>query len=66
MKPSIDLKRKIITNKDAQSIEQIMKETGLSETSVRRHAKRMVDLEIWQEGYKKVSYGFVKVFLKIK
>jgi len=63
LNPSDDLKRKIIKG---QSIEEIARETGLGETTIRKHAKRMVESGIWENGYRKVSYGFVKVFKKIK
>ena len=66
MKPSNDLQRKIIKDKDAQSIAEIMKDTGLSDACIRRHAKLMTGKGIWEEGYRKTSDGWLKVFRKIK
>lgn len=66
VKPSDDLKKKYTTNPNAETIGEIAKITGLSETTVRRHAKKMVESKLWKEviTYRK-EQGFVKGYIKI-
>ncbi len=66
MKPSIDLKREITKDKDAQTSKEIAEETGLAYSTVRIHAKRMVKNGIWKEVLKKVQNRVAIAYIKIK
>lgn len=66
MKPSDDLKVNYSTDKNAESIADICRITGLSETTVRRHVKNMVRQGIWKEVIKKSGNVTFKAYIKIK
>ena len=66
MKPSDDLHRKELKGKDVQSCDEIAQEVGLNESTVRKHARKMVSLGVWEEGWRKSPTGWVKVFRKVK
>ncbi len=66
MKPSDDLKRDIYTGKDAQTIEQISNETGLSVRTVRDHANKMVRVGIWKKVLLKHDSRFLNGYIKVK
>lgn len=68
VKPSDELKKKFNPPeyKEAETIADIVKVTGLGETTVRRHAKRMVDAGIWKQVTKKEKHHFTTAYIKIK
>lgn len=68
MKPSDDLKRDIYTGKDCQTVEQISKECGLSESTIRTHARKMVRAGIWKEVKVLVNgkRGLIAAYIKVK
>jgi len=57
VKPSEVLKRKynLYTGKDAETVEDIMKATGLGATTVKKHCSRMVESKEWQRVFIKVN-----------
>lgn len=68
MKPSDDLKKlyQIYTGKDAQTISELISDTGLGETAVRRFAAQMVSTGIWKEVLVKRGKLFCRAYIKIK
>lgn len=66
MKPSDDLKTDVYKGKDAQTISEISKECGLSETTVRRLAAIMVANGKWKVVKIKTKVGFAKAYLRVK
>jgi DNA-binding MarR family transcriptional regulator len=66
MKISDELKKKYIDNKDAETISEIANATGLSEATIVRHAKKMLDNGNWKEVTKKQGNRFVKAYIKAK
>jgi hypothetical protein len=66
MKPSDDLKREFTKDKNAETIQDLVKVTGLADTTIRRHAKKMIAQNIWKEVYKKTDAGICKAYIKIR
>lgn len=66
MKISDELKKKYIDNKDAETISETANATGLSEATIVRHAKKMLDNGNWKEVTKKRGNRFVKAYIKAK
>lgn len=68
MKPSDELKKlyPITTDENAQSIAEMEKETGLSEATIRRHIKKMLDVGEWEEVLKKQNGTIAKAYKRVK
>ena len=65
MKPSQDLP-KLYTGKDAETIEEMAEESGLSESSIRLHAKKMEKSGIWKKVLIKKGRGTLSAYIKVK
>ena len=68
MKPSDDLKVKyqLYTGKDAQTVDDIAKESGLGLTTVRAFARKMVEQKIWRRVFVKKNNAIIPAYIKIK
>ena len=68
MKPSDILKKEYPICKDpnAQTIKEMMKETGLSDNTIRRHATKMTELGKWKQVFKKDGHTYSKAYLVVK
>lgn len=66
MKPSEMIKQPTYKGKDAETIKDIVKTSGLSETTVRRHARKMIDVGRWKEVIVKEKHSFTKAYIVIK
>lgn len=68
VKPSDILKKQYPVCKDpnAQTIKEIIDETGLSDNTIRRHARKMVELGKWKQVIKKNGGAYVKAYLVLK
>lgn len=67
MKPSEDIpKKEISKNKDSQTYKEIAHDTGLAESTIRRHAQKMIRLGKWKQTWKKEDGKIVMAFERIK
>lgn len=66
MKPSDTLLKNIYKGKDAETVSEICKSSGLGETTVRRHAKKMVEAGMWKAVTIRTKTGFLTAYIVIK
>jgi DNA-binding MarR family transcriptional regulator len=67
LKPSDDIQIKEITkDKNAQTIKEICEVTGLSESSIKRHAQKMVETGKWTQVWKRQKDKTVMAFVRAK
>lgn len=68
MKPSDDLKKlyNIYTGKDAQTIQDMCDETGISDSTIRKKVIEWVKAGRWKEVMVKRGNHIVKAYVKVK
>lgn len=67
MKPSDDIQvKEICKDKNAQTIQEICEVTGLSQTTVRRHAQQMLKTGQWKQVWKKEGNHIVQAYIRVK
>ena len=65
MRPSDDIKKEITKDKNAQTIKEIAKDTGLADATIRRHANKMIELKKWRQVWKKQGKIIVAAYIRI-
>lgn len=68
VKPSDDLiaKYALYKGKDAQTIEDIVKECGLGSSTVRAHARKMAEQNHWKKVWVKRNNKIMPAYIRVK